>query len=326
MNVSGPSKPADLSEETLDGNPPARGPVQDVKRPAGPAVPIIGLEQLRLAYGGRVVLDRVNFNIHEGEFWCFLGSNGQGKTTLIKALLGALAPKYGLIKPREDVFAKRKVSYVPQRLELNPVLPTSVAEFITSGLVGIKTHSEQRRKRLERVLELMGLKGSHDRNLWTLSGGQRQRALVARALIRDPSLLIVDEPTAGLDLTAAQSVLKVLRDLNSTYKVTIVFVTHELQIAADYGSHIALFRDGQVTAGPKAQVMTSENMQKTFGVPIKVNDHGNGKLEVVTDPEAVGGQSPASSVLRPASNTQSAESKNQIAELPEKKAESGGAA
>ncbi len=295
MNVSGPSNPVGLSDQTLDGETPAAKPVEpQTKKPAAATAPIIGLEQLRLAYGGRVVLDRVNFNIHEGEFWCFLGSNGQGKTTLIKALLGAMTPKYGLIKQRPDVFAKRRVSYVPQRLELNPVLPTSVAEFITSGLVGLKTHSDQRKKRLERVLDLMGLKGAHGRNLWTLSGGQRQRALVARALIRDPSLLIVDEPTAGLDLTAAQSVLKVLRDLHTTYKVTVVFVTHELQIAADYGSHIALFRDGQVTAGPKMQVMTSENMQKTFGVPIRVNDHGNGKLEVVTDPNAVLSHAPAS--------------------------------
>ncbi len=280
MNVSGSNN---SNAFTPDG--PENGTAQKteaVKKPSGTPVPLIGMEQLRLAYGGRVILNGVNFNIHEGEFWCFLGSNGQGKTTLIKTLLGALTPKYGLIKHRPDVFAKRRVSYVPQRLELNPVLPTSVEEFITSGLVGLKTHSEQRKKRLERVLELMGLKNFHGRNLWQLSGGQRQRALVARALIRDPSLLIVDEPTAGLDLTAAQSVLKVLKDLHTTYKVTIVFVTHELQIAADYGSHIALFRDGQVTAGPKAQVMSSANMTRTFGVPIQVNDRGEGKLEVVT--------------------------------------------
>ncbi len=242
--------------------------------------PIVELVGVRLGYSRVPVLDRVSLSIEPGQFWCFLGPNGEGKTTLIKAMLGALRPKHGQLFRDPQVFAKGQVSYVPQRLELNPVLPTSVREFILTGLAGVRTHAEQRRKRLDRVLEIVGLSASRHQNYWTLSGGQKQRALLARALIRDPRVLIVDEPTAGLDLAAAATVLTVLADMHATYGVTIVFVTHDLHIVSRHATHAALFQGGVVLSGGLADVFTSERLGNTFGVPVPVEMGPDGRPQV----------------------------------------------
>ena len=242
-----------------------------------PLKPIVEFNAVTLGYVRATVLEDVCLSIEPKQFWCFLGSNGQGKTTLIKAMLGALRPKRGLLFRNPDVFGKGQVSYVPQRLELNPVLPTSVREFVLSGLAGIRTYGEQRQKRLDRVLDIVGLSAARNRNYWTLSGGQKQRALLARALVRDPHVLIVDEPTAGLDFAASQTVLNVLADMHATYDVTIVFVTHDLDIAAKHATHAALFRNKTVVSGDVSEVITSERLEHTFGVPVSVEKGSDGR-------------------------------------------------
>jgi len=242
--------------------------------------PLLSLKNAVLGYGGRAVLRDVSFDIHAGEFWCFLGPNGEGKTTLIKSLLGALRPQRGAVLRQAKMFRAGKVSYVPQRLELNPVLPTSVREFVLSGMAGVRSDAVKRSSRLNRVLDLVGLGASHKRNYWTLSGGQKQRALVARALVRDPGLLIVDEPTAGLDFAAVKAVLQVMQELYRDFGVTVVFVTHDLNIAAEHATHLAFLRDGQVVAGPKEQVLTADRLHATFGVPVDVDRGDDGRFRV----------------------------------------------
>ncbi len=230
------------------------------------ARPLLSMQDASLGYAGHAVLSGVNLDIHAGQFWCLLGPNGEGKTTLIKAMLGALRPQQGGVYRQPALFNAGKVSYVPQRIDLNPVLPMSVREFVLTGLAGVSADATKRRSRLERVLSLVGLTPLERRNYWTLSGGQKQRALVARALIRDPQLLIVDEPTAGLDFAAADAVLRVMKDLYTRFNVTVVFVTHDLHIAAEHATHLAFFRRGKVTAGTKQDVYTAELLQQTFGM------------------------------------------------------------
>lgn len=259
------------SPSTGDTTPGAVGPND---------APLLSLQSATLGYGGRAVLEDVSFDIHTGQFWCFLGPNGEGKTTLIKALLGALRPQRGAVMRQVKMFRAGKVSYVPQRLELNPVLPTSVREFVLSGLAGVSSNGVKRQYRLDRVLELVGLGASQRRNYWTLSGGQKQRALVARALVRDPKLLIVDEPTAGLDFAAVGAVLKVMRELYRDFGVTVVFVTHDLNIAAEHGTHLAFFRHGRVVAGPKDEVLTPDRLHATFGVSVAVDRDAEGRFRI----------------------------------------------
>lgn len=246
--------------------------------------PILSAEQVTLAYGRRVVLGDVNLAIRPGEFWAFLGPNGEGKSTLIKALLGAVRPTRGRIVLRADFQRRTRLALVPQECEVNPAVPTTVREFVLGGLVGITLGRAPRDARLKSVLELMGIHHLRERSLWMLSGGQRQRALVARALIRDPLLLIVDEPTAGLDLAAAASLLDAITGLSREKGITILFVTHDLSIAAQQATHAALFRGGKLTAGPLREVFTPANLSRTFGVPVGVHHDVHGCVHVAVEP------------------------------------------
>lgn len=248
--------------------------------PSASAPPVVIVEQATLGYGRRAVLRDVSLEIRAGEFWCLLGPNGEGKTTLIKALLGAIGPQRGRIALRRDFHNRRRLGFVPQEAELSPAVPTTVGEFVRGGLVGLGLDAATRARRLRGALELMGIATLRERSLWALSGGQRQRALVARALVRDPLLLVVDEPTAGLDLAAATGLLETLTGLSHDKGVTVVFVTHDLDIAARRATHVAFFKGGRVTAGPRAETFTAENLQRTFGVPVTLLRDGQGGLTV----------------------------------------------
>ncbi|MEM1011757.1 MAG: metal ABC transporter ATP-binding protein [Planctomycetota bacterium] len=246
--------------------------------------PLIEVSQATLSYGRNVILRDVTLTVHSGEFWCLLAPNGEGKTTFIKALLGALRPRRGLIRLNGGLdragVNRHRVSYVPQRLDLASSLPTTVREFVAAGLIGVRGISNAN-SRIRQTLDLVGLSSKAGASYFTLSGGQKQRALLARALIRDPRLLVVDEPTAGLDFAAAETVLKTLRDLNAEYAITVLFVTHDLQIAADLATHVALFKNKRVAAGPVRETLTGEALSETYDADITVDDNG-GRLVVGT--------------------------------------------
>lgn len=246
------------------------------------AKPILAVEQVTLAYGRHVVLRDVDLRIHAGDFWCLLGPNGEGKSTLLKALLGAVTPKRGKVILRSDFARRTRIGLVPQESEVNTRVPTTVDELILTGTVGLVLDARSREARLKKVLEIMGLQPLRQRGFWTLSGGQRQRTLVARALIRDPLLLIVDEPTAGLDLAAATGLLETITGLSRNQGITVLFVTHDLNIAAQRATHIAFFRGGRLTAGPIDDVFTPDNLRATFGVPLRVDRNPAGTFAVQT--------------------------------------------
>ena len=271
--------------DNLVAPPAASSSVTPVSAPpSAEEKPVLRAEQVTLAYGRRVVLSDVNLSIRRGEFWALLGPNGECKSTLIKALLGAVQPVRGKIFLRADFQRRTRLALVPQECEVNPSVPTTIREFVLGGLVGITINRVQSDARLKSVLDLMGIAHLRDRSLWTLSGGQRQRTLVARALIRDPLLLIVDEPTAGLDLAASASLLDAITSLSRDKGITIVFVTHDLSIAAKQATHAALFRGGKLTAGPLKEVFTPANLSRTFGVPVGVHHDDHGCVHVAVEP------------------------------------------
>lgn len=242
--------------------------------------PVVIAENVELGYGRTPVLSGVQLEVRQGDFWCFIGPNGEGKTTLIKALLGAVKPRRGQIVLRSDFIKRTRIGFVPQESELNPAVSTTVQEFILGGMIGVPLDAATRKIRLEQSMKLMEIIRFRERRIWELSGGQRQRALIARALVRDPLMMIVDEPTAGLDFAAAAGLLETITQLNRQKGITVVFVTHDLDIGVRNSSHVALFRGGKVLAGRTSEVFNSANLSTTFGAPMEVNWRADGKGSV----------------------------------------------
>jgi ABC-type Mn2+/Zn2+ transport system ATPase subunit len=235
---------------------------------------------LALGYGRRVVLEEIALRIAPGELWFLVGPNGAGKSTLLNAFAGVLRPLRGMLRVSPEHASPARVGVVPQRCDLNPALPTTVREFVGLGLAGIRASRRERRERLAWALERVGLGGGERRDYWSLSGGQRQRALVARALVRRPRVLLLDEPTAGFDLTAGERLIEAIVDLNRTAGLTVVFVTHHLELALRHGSHFALCGGGRVSSGSAREVFSADSLRRLYGPSVSVAEDASGRLVV----------------------------------------------
>jgi ABC-type Mn2+/Zn2+ transport system ATPase subunit len=239
---------------------------------------------LALGYGRRLVLADVDLEVRSGELWFLLGPNGEGKTTFVRTILGMIRPQAGELWVHPELGHRGRIGFVPQRCDINPTLPTTVREFVLLGLVGIAADPEDRAERLSWALGKVGLEGLEAKNYWALSGGQRQRALVARALVRQPKVLILDEPTNGLDLSAEDTMLRFLADLNQKEHHTLLFVTHNLAIAARYATHIALFHGGEVVSGLRQEVLTCHTLARIYGVAVEISYDPSGAPVVRVSP------------------------------------------
>jgi ABC-type Mn2+/Zn2+ transport system ATPase subunit len=223
-----------------------------------------------------MVLRAVNFEVRRGQRWFIVGPNGQGKTTLLRGVLGLIAVRGGSMRRDPQVMGPRRIGFVPQRCDLNATLPTTVREFVGLGLVGQRVGRSEHRQRVVEALMCVGLEDRVDANYWSLSGGQRQRALVARAMVRRPQVLVLDEPASGLDLTSEDALMRALSELNHHAGTTMLFVTHNVELAARYATHIAMVHGGQVTAGPTAQVLRADLLEEVYGVAITVTQEAEG--------------------------------------------------
>jgi ABC-type Mn2+/Zn2+ transport system ATPase subunit len=222
---------------------------------------------LSLGYGERVVLHDVDLEVHQGQYWGWIGPNGSGKSTLLRGFLGLLRPLAGTLDVAPRLVDRARVGYVPQRSELSDALPTTVRELVELGLVRSAVPRGERGEAVAWALAHAGLTGMERRDLWSLSGGQRQRALVARALVRRPELLVLDEPTEGLDVATQDALLETLGVLHREARLTLIVVTHRLEIARERADHVALFLDGRVSAGPRDVVLGSQAAQNAFRGP-----------------------------------------------------------
>ncbi len=232
---------------------------------------IVKTVNLTLGYGRQQVLHDVNLEVRPGEFWFFLGPNGAGKTTLLKALLGDLTPQRGEILVNSELFARQYLGFVPQRCDLNRALPTTMQEFVLLGTVGLRLNSKDRQERLGEALETVGLAGKERHSYWSLSEGQRQRALLARALVRRPRVLLLDEPTKGLDPATEAAFMETLASFNRQQGLSLVFVTHDLTLAARLAGYVALFSQGKVQAGPVGEILSPENLSAAYGLPLAIS-------------------------------------------------------
>jgi zinc transport system ATP-binding protein len=197
--------------------------------------PIITFEDVSFDYPDRRVLQNVNFKVMAGNYVGIIGPNGGGKTTLLRLILGFLTPSSGVIKVfgQSPQISSQKVGYVPQVLRFDKQFPISVLELVLSGrlsrLPWYGRYSKTDYQAAHTVLEQVGLLDFQHHLFGTLSGGQVQRALIARALVDDPQLLLLDEPTASVDVQAEADIYAILHGLRD--KMSIMMVTHDLQTA-----------------------------------------------------------------------------------------------
>ncbi|MEC7840534.1 MAG: ABC transporter ATP-binding protein [Chlamydiota bacterium] len=193
---------------------------------------VISCEKVSFGYDEVQVLCDATFNVSRGEFIGVIGPNGGGKTTLLKLILGFFSPDSGFLKlfggePKANL---NRVAYVPQNLRYDKKFPISVFELVLSGLLSklpwYGRYLNKHKQKAHETLKMLKLDGLENRSLGTLSGGQVQRALIARALVSDPELLILDEPTANVDAEAETEIYALLKSLAG--KMTIIMVTHDL--------------------------------------------------------------------------------------------------
>jgi zinc transport system ATP-binding protein len=223
-------------------------------------------DQVTFGYGRTPVLREVSLVIHPGEFYAIVGANGSGKTTLMKLGLGLLHATYGTVRlfgePVGQFSDWHKVGYVPQRAAARPTLPISVDEVIRTGLAGhlglVRRPGQQHRERIEHVIDVMGLHDIRRRPINRLSGGQQQRALIARALVTAPRLLVLDEPTTGVDATARHALREALEHLVRVEAVAVAYISHDPEGFSGLAHHVV-----EVTAGRLHDVALEDHAHGT---------------------------------------------------------------
>ena len=250
---------------------------------------MIKVTDLAIRLGGRDILRDINIEIQSGKWTCLVGPNGAGKTTFLKALLG-LQPYSGSITDCEkEVFKNhdRNVAFVPQ----HPQIPIgmSVSEYVMLGRSkrdGWGNESSKSRNLVADILKLTGLFGMQTQFVSNLSGGEMQRALIARALVQEPTLILLDEPTSALDLHHQISVLNNI-ELLKERGVTIISTMHDITLAAMYAEQIVVMQEGRVLLdGTSDYVIHSPELKSAFENRINVYILESGRPVIVATKEA----------------------------------------
>jgi zinc transport system ATP-binding protein len=199
---------------------------------------ILEAQDLWFAYNAQIVLENVNLQIYKGDFTAMIGPNGGGKTTLLKIMLGLLSPQKGVVRVlgRVPGEVSHRIGYVPQDIHINREFPMTALDVVLMGRLkrgrGWSRYSKNDRKAAYDALAAVSMEGYRDRRIGELSGGERQRIFIARALVTNPDILLLDEPTASIDALGQTQIYDLLKTLNK--EITILVVSHDLFIISSY--------------------------------------------------------------------------------------------
>jgi len=243
----------------------------------------LSIHDMTVAYNRRPVLWDVDLDVPEGKLIGIVGPNGAGKSTLIKAVMDLVPRASGRVTVYGKPYRKQRqiVGYVPQRESVDWDFPVSALDVVTMGTYGrigwclpvMKRHTEAAMHALDRV----GIADLARRQISQLSGGQQQRVFLARALVQDAKLYLMDEPFAAVDAATEKAIVNILRDLRATGKTALV-VHHDLQTVPEYFDHVILINMRIVAHGPTEQVFTKENLHKTYGGRLTLLDEASEAL------------------------------------------------
>ena len=243
------------------------------------------LEDVVVSFGRREILHGVNMTVEEGSFWSVIGPNGAGKSTLLGLFNAMTLPQKGrvlyrgeTVLPQTSRKVRLAVAHVFQEADFDPRMPLSVIESVLGGTYGrlglFRRPGKRERESAMHALEVVGMAELASRPLGELSGGERQRMALARALVQEPELLLLDEPTAALDWRAQREILERIADLRERFRLTIVMVTHDLNAVSCLASHVGMLKEGRlIWQGSVAEAMQAELLSELYGVPITVAEH-----------------------------------------------------
>lgn len=234
-------------------------------------VALAELEHLGCGYGAGTVVDDVDLRIADDDFVGIVGPSGSGKTTVLKSMLGLVAPSYGTVRVRPGL----RIGYVPQVETIDWSFPVTVFDVVTMAIDRrrFRRIGPADRARAAATLDRLGLDGLHDRHITELSGGQQQRVFLARALAQRPRLLVLDEPASGVDVATRHEILHLLADLHRD-GLAVVLTTHDINGLAAHLPRIVCFNRTVVADGPPAEVLHPYVLERTYGAPMDVLQHG----------------------------------------------------
>lgn len=252
----------------------------------------VHVKEVSHAYKERTVLSRLSIRIHEGEFFIIIGPNGSGKTTLLKTICGIEPVLVGTVTVFGQTISRytanelaKIISFVPQSLPED--FPFTVFQTVMMGryphlgVLGVETDRDFEVAR--QAIEFCGVAPLSDRKMNQLSGGERQRVFIARALCQQPRVLLLDEPTASLDLSHQVRVMDLMEQLKREQGLTVVMVSHDVNLAAMYADRLLLMKSGEVAGiGQPKEVLTFETLEKVYGCTILVDESPLGKNPRVT--------------------------------------------
>lgn len=240
---------------------------------------IVEVENLVVRYRESEVLSNINLVIKPGEIAVIIGPNGSGKTTLLKAILGIVgihkghAHLFGHPSSKLSSKERKKVGYVGQRVEIDRTFPVTVQEYLRLMFLYERVPKEEQDAAIHKALKKVGADKLYQRKLGELSGGEFQRVLVARAIIHEPQVLFLDEPTTGIDVGGEETLYKLVSDLRKSEQMTLVMVSHDLNVVYKYADNVICVNKELVCYGRPEEALNPESLAKLYGKGIKVYEH-----------------------------------------------------
>ncbi len=240
-----------------------------------PTPPAIQIDDLTVAYDYKPVLWDIDLVVPEGILMAIVGPNGAGKSTLIKSILGIIKPIAGSVQVFGKPYKKQvdKVAYVPQKGSVDWDFPTVALDVVIMGTYGslgwIRRPGLKEKKMALEALEKVGMLEFKNRQISQLSGGQQQRIFLARALVQNASIYLMDEPFQGVDATTEKAIINILKELRKQGK-TLIVVHHDLQTVPEYFDWVTFLNVKGIASGPVKDIFNDDNLTKTYGINYKV--------------------------------------------------------
>ncbi len=244
--------------------------------------PIIRFSHASFGFPGVVALQDISLEIAEGEFIGVIGPNGSGKTTLCRAVLGLMPPLRGSLQifdcacEKLQCFHRAKIGYLPQKGTLDKHFPITVLETVMMGRSGVlglfKRPGKPDRDLSREALSHVGMLDYEDTALGQLSGGQQQRVFIARALAQQPQVLLLDEPTTGIDIVTQHSVLDLIQRLHRDLGLTVLLITHDINMIRTHVDRLVLLKTKLFAAGPPDDVLKPDILQEVYGKELVITE------------------------------------------------------